>query len=111
MNYVQEVLDELAERLPDCATPASWSCTPCSHSQGAAGRRWRTNPRRVGHLAQPDAAGSRGPGATFIMLAPEVRELDRKYAEAIRPRLPRTWCLVAFLTPRGGTVPGEEPAP
>ena len=81
-NYVQEVLDELAERLPDCGTPLLELYALLALTAGTgttledvhqAWAVWRNRTR-------PDHPSL----VPFAALAPEVRELDRKYAEAIR---------------------------
>ena len=81
-NYVQEVLDELAERLPDCDTPLLELYALLALTAGTgttledvhqAWAVWRNRTR-------PDHPSL----VPFAALAPEVRELDRKYAEAIR---------------------------
>ena len=81
-NYVQEVLDELAERLPDCDTPLLELYALLALTAGTgttledvhqAWAVWRNRTR-------PDHPSL----VPFAALAPEVRELDRKYADAIR---------------------------
>ncbi len=108
VNYVQEVLDELAGRLPDCDTGLLELYALLALARGGgttlenvhdAWAIWRSRTR-------PDHAAL----VPFIMLAPEVRELDRKYAEAIRAAAANL-VLGGVPDPEPGTVPGEEPAP
>jgi hypothetical protein len=81
-NYVQDVLDELAERLPDCNTPLLEFYALLALTMGTGTTlenvhdAWALyrNRTRTDHPAL----------VPFVMLAPDVRELDRKYAEAIR---------------------------
>lgn len=82
VNYAQEVLDELAERLPDCDTPLLELYALLALVRGGgttlenvhdAWAIWRNRTR-------PDHPSL----VPFIKLAPDVRELDRKYADAIR---------------------------
>ena len=82
VNYAQEVLDELAERLPDCDTGLLELYALLALTRGGgttlenvhdAWSIWRSRTR-------PDHPSL----IPFIMLTPEVRELDRKYADAIR---------------------------
>lgn len=98
-NYVQEVLDELAERLADCDTPLLELYALLALTRGTgttlenvhdAWAVWR-NRTRPDHPAL----------IPFIMLAPDVRELDRKYAEAIRE--------AAAELVLGGESPAPEP--
>lgn len=82
VNYAQEVLDELAERLPDCDTGLLELYALLALARGGgttlenvhdAWSIWRNRTR-------PDHPSL----IPFIMLVPDVRELDRKYADAIR---------------------------
>ncbi len=82
VNYVQEVLDEMAERLPDCDTGLLELYALLALVSG--GGTTLENVHDAWSIYRARTRPDHPALIPFIQLAPDVRELDRKYADAIR---------------------------